>query len=94
MRTYYLFIIKDEYFKLYKKNTYILYRTLENLFKLINTHLEQRKELFLNYAGSINEYKKATGNKIPAIIIMINGFDSFSELYPDYVENLIKRKRS
>lgn len=39
MRTYYLFIIKDEYFKLYKKNTYILYKTLENLFKLKRENL-------------------------------------------------------
>jgi len=66
---------------------------LENLFKLINTHLEQRKELFLNYAGSINEYKKATGKVVPSIIITINGFDSFSETYPDYVELLTKYTR-
>ena len=66
---------------------------LENLFKLINTHLEQRKELFLNYAGSITEYKKATGNMVPYIVIMINGFDSFSELYPDYIDPLTKYTR-
>ena len=66
---------------------------LENLFKLINTYLEQRKQLFLNYAGSITEYKKATGNDIPSIIIMINGFDSFQEVYPDYSELLVKYTR-
>ncbi len=66
---------------------------LENLFKLINTYVEERKRLFLNYAGSINEYKKATGKEIPAIVIMINGFDSFSELYQDYVELLTKYTR-
>ncbi|MBR3661175.1 MAG: type VII secretion protein EssC [Bacilli bacterium] len=66
---------------------------LENLFKLINTYLEQRKSLFLNYAGSINEYIKATGKIIPSIIVMINGFDSFAEMYPDYVELLVKYTR-
>ncbi len=66
---------------------------LENLFKLINTYLEQRKNLFLNYAGSIIEYKKATGKNIPSIIIMINGFDSFSETYPEYIELLVKYTR-
>lgn len=66
---------------------------LENLFKLINTYLEQRKQLFLNYAGSIVEYKKATGNNIPSVIVMINGFDSFSEIYPDYAELLVKYTR-
>ena len=66
---------------------------LENLFKLINTYLEQRKQLFINYAGSIIEYKKATGKKIPSIIIMINGFDSFSEAYPDYADLLVRYTR-
>ncbi len=33
---------------------------LENLFKLLNSYIEERKRLFLNYAGSIVEYKKAT----------------------------------
>ncbi len=66
---------------------------LENLFKLINTYLEQRKQLFINYAGSIVEYKKATGKKIPSIVIIINGFDSFQELYPDYSDILSKYTR-
>ena len=66
---------------------------LENLFKLINTYLEQRKQLFINYAGSIIEYKKATGKDVPAIIVVINGFDSFSEAYPDYTELLTKYTR-
>ena len=66
---------------------------LENLFKLLNTHLEERKNLFLNYSGSINEYKKATNQDIPSIIVMINGFDSFNEIYPDYSELLTKYTR-
>ena len=66
---------------------------LENLFKLINTYLEQRKQLFINYAGSIIEYEKATGKSVPSIVIMINGFDSFSEAYPDYAELLVKYTR-
>lgn len=66
---------------------------LENLFKLINTYLVERKNLFLNYSGSILEYKKATGKKIPSIVVMINGFDSFSEIYPDYVDLLSKYTR-
>ena len=34
MRKYYLFAIKREYSELYSKNPYILYKTLENLYKL------------------------------------------------------------
>ena len=66
---------------------------IENLFKLINTYLEQRKQLFLNYAGSIVEYQKSTGEKIPSVIVMINGFDSFNETYPDYADLLTKFTR-
>ena len=66
---------------------------IENLFKMINTYLEERKNLFLNYSGSINEYKKATNQKIPSIVVMINGFDAFSETYSDYVDLLVKYTR-
>ena len=66
---------------------------LENLFKLINTYLAERRELFLNYGGSIIEYKKATKKNIPSVVIMINGFDSFNEMYSDYVELLTKYTR-
>ena len=66
---------------------------LENLFKLLNTYMEQRKNLFLNYAGSIIEYEKATGKIVPQIIVMINGFDSFQEVYQDYAELLVKYTR-
>ena len=66
---------------------------LENLFKLINTYLANRRQLFLNYAGSIIEYEKATGKSVPSIVIMINGFESFSEVYSDYTELLTKYTR-
>lgn len=39
MRTYYLFIIKDEYYKLYKKNNFILYKILESLYNLKHENL-------------------------------------------------------
>ena len=66
---------------------------IENLFKLLNTYLIDRRQLFLNYSGSIMEYKKATGKNIPSIVVMINGFDSFNETYSDYVELLTKYTR-
>lgn len=34
MRKYYIFAIKREYNELYSKNPYVLYKTLENLYKL------------------------------------------------------------
>jgi len=34
MRKYYLFTIKKDYYEVYKKNPLVLYKTLENLYKL------------------------------------------------------------
>lgn len=34
MKKYYLFVIKNEYYKIYKKTPSVLYRTLENLYLL------------------------------------------------------------
>ncbi len=39
MKTFYLFIIKDEYYRLYQKNSFILYKTLESLFHLKEENL-------------------------------------------------------
>lgn len=39
MKTFYLFIIKDEHYKLYKKNSFILYKILESLYKLRKENL-------------------------------------------------------
>lgn len=34
MRKYYIFILRTEFYKIYKNNALILYKTLENLYKL------------------------------------------------------------
>lgn len=40
MRRYYLFAIKKDYYGIYKKNPLVLYKTLENLYKLKKGDLE------------------------------------------------------
>lgn len=47
MRIYYLFLIKKDYVRIYRKNGLVLYRTLENLFHL--------KEYDFSYGLSIYE---------------------------------------
>ena len=34
MRKYYIFIIRNDFYKIYKNNSLVLYKTLENLYKL------------------------------------------------------------
>ncbi|MBE6144225.1 MAG: sporulation inhibitor of replication protein SirA [Firmicutes bacterium] len=38
MRKYYIFIIRTEFYKIYKNNSLVLYKTLENLYKLNNNN--------------------------------------------------------
>lgn len=46
MRKYYLFIIKNEYYKIYKKNPKILYRTMESLYLLKRSDIAYGVSLF------------------------------------------------
>lgn len=46
MRKYYLFTIKKDYYEIYKKNPTVLYKTLENLYKLKKDDLDYGLTLF------------------------------------------------
>lgn len=54
---------------------------INNLFKAIQGELEKRKKLFENYNGDFNTYNKNSGSKMPYIIVIINNYDAFQELY-------------
>ena len=45
---------------------------IENLFKMINTTLEERKKLFVDYNGSFDFYINHGGKQIPLIVVIIN----------------------
>ena len=57
-----------------------------NLFKMVNTLIEERKRAFVSYGGNYNDYIKASDKKVPNIVICINNYDNFKELYPNYDE--------
>ena len=57
-----------------------------NMFKLIKQALDMRKRLFSNYGGDITSYIESTGKKIPSIVVVINNFAAFSELYEERVD--------
>ena len=62
---------------------------VENLFKLLNTVIEERKKLFAQYNGDYISYLKISGKKLPAMIVVLNEFENFHELFEEYEENLI-----
>ncbi len=61
---------------------------VRNLFKLIDTQIEQRKKMFKDY-NDYNEYVTNTNNMIPMIVIVINNYEMFSIKYSKYVDNII-----
>lgn len=62
---------------------------LDKLFKLLSKELEIRKRKFAEYGvGSLQAYMQISGKKEPAMVVIIDNYSAFSELYPDS-ENII-----
>jgi len=59
---------------------------INNLFKMINNMIDERKKLFMNYGGNYNTFIEKSDKKLPNIIVIINNYDNFKELYPDSEE--------
>ena len=49
---------------------------LNSLFKMIKSEINRRKKLFANHGGSYSSYVKATNDKVPLNVIVINDYDS------------------
>lgn len=56
---------------------------VNNLFKMLKEEIEKRKKLFSEYGGSYESYVKNSGKIIPNIIVMINLYEAFDEIYTD-----------
>lgn len=52
-----------------------------NIFTMTAEELEARKKLFSDYSGNYINYCENSGQKVPLIIVTINGYDIFSESY-------------
>ena len=61
---------------------------IDNLFKMINSIIEERKKIFIDYNGSYDFYIKHGGKQIPFITVIINNVEAFFETYPDYEDML------
>ncbi len=62
---------------------------LMTLFRLLQKKMADRKKLFADYNGSYDYYCKNSGKTLPTIITIINGYESFNELYPDFADDII-----
>jgi S-DNA-T family DNA segregation ATPase FtsK/SpoIIIE len=58
---------------------------LDKLFKMLKKELDNRKKKFSEYGvGTLKAYMEATNAKIPAMIVILDNYEAFYELYSDY----------
>ena len=62
---------------------------ITTLIKLIHDKIDERKKLFADYSGNYENYCKYSGKKVPTILTIINGFESFNEMYPEFADELV-----
>lgn len=67
---------------------------VNNLFKLLNNELAERKRLFVDYNGDYDFYCKHSGKTLPLIVVIINNYDSYYESYENKEEefNVLTRE--
>ena len=66
---------------------------IENLFKFINNEIKYRRKKFMSSNGNYLDYVKNNEEKIPNIVVIINSFEVFSELYDKYIDNIVELTR-
>ena len=62
---------------------------ISRYFDMLDKEIRIRKSLLSEYNGDYNLYLKTSGQPMPMIINIINGYESFSEIYEDKYEDLI-----
>jgi S-DNA-T family DNA segregation ATPase FtsK/SpoIIIE len=59
---------------------------ISNLFKMLRKEMDRRKKLFADYGGDYASYFSSTGQSVPSIIVAINNFAAFTEIYQEKEE--------
>lgn len=64
-----------------------------NLIKLLLGQVQKRKKLFADFGGDIKSYNDNNEEKVPSIIVIINNYTAFSEIYEDYENDMLNLTR-
>lgn len=62
-------------------------------FEYLEKEMRKRKELFVDYSGSFEEYCSKSGKKVPLIVTILNAYESFMENcmeYDGYLSRLLR----
>ena len=62
-------------------------------FSIINELIVSRKNLFADYNGDYFIYCKNSGKQVPLVLFIINNYESFTESYAKYEDDLIRYSR-
>lgn len=57
---------------------------LANLYKMLQLELERRKSLLVEYNGDFDFYLNHSGQRLPLIVVVINNYDAYTEMYDTY----------
>lgn len=66
---------------------------INNLFKLLQTTIEERKNMFSEYNGDYYNYCMNSGKSVPNIIVIINNYEAYQETYTQYDDILVGLSR-
>lgn len=58
-----------------------------NLFKMLRKETDDRKALFSEFGGDHSSYCRISGKKVPNIVVVLNNFSGFAEMYEDFLED-------
>lgn len=56
---------------------------VDKLLKMLSEEIEKRKKLFQDYNGSYEFYCNHSGKTLPALVLMISGYENFKESYEE-----------
>ncbi|MFI3326519.1 MAG: type VII secretion protein EssC [Clostridia bacterium] len=59
---------------------------ITNLFKMLQGELNKRKKIFADFGGDYQSYITASKKEMPSIVVVVNNFSAFTELYAEKEE--------
>ncbi|MDD6879375.1 MAG: type VII secretion protein EssC [bacterium] len=66
---------------------------IANLIKMLKDEIDKRKKIFSEFGGSYKSYCSISGKTLPNIIVIVNLYEAFEEMYPDYEEDMVQLTR-
>lgn len=61
---------------------------IQNMFKMLDAEIQKRKQICSEYGGDYASYLASGHTDMPNIVIAINNYAGFSEIYEQYEENV------